>query len=534
MAPTSTITVRSVAAQRRGCGTLDRMGKPAATDLSRRDFVGALAGAAAGTVVAPLAALYARAARAAGGVVCSTNGSGAGFGPLQSALARNAAELSSTVIGDLSETPLLRLPAGFVYTAVSITGAVMTDGTLVPGDHDGMACFQGRGGTYTLVRNHELSPDESEFGNRAGVRPANGKLYDPFVLPAGRAAGGTTTLVLDRDGRLVRDFASLGGTVRNCAGGPTPWGSWISCEEDISTPATSSVVSRKHGYCFEVPSDLAEGVDPIPLVDAGRFNHEAAAMDPATCILYQTEDRGDGCFYRYVSHRRANSFGDLQGGGLLYAMVIDPDVVSSCDGASLPTIDRGGGVYSVNTQRGLRSFLGQPLPVRWVLLEDVDPAGDVLRFEAHAKGAALIERGEGAWYSGHGGGKIYFVATGGGDNNNGQVFVYDPKRETVTLVVESTGAAALDNPDNITVAPDGALYLCEDGGGVDSVVGVDDNGDVFPFLRNVLDTGEFAGACFSPNGKFMYVNAQRLGITFAVFREDRRSIRVHSGWSSRG
>ena len=471
---------------------------------------------------------YARAARTADDDVCITNGSSAGFGPLQPALARNSADLSNTVMGDLSDTPLLHLPAGFVYTAVSITGALMSDGTLVPGNHDGMACFKGRQGTYTLVRNHELSPGENEFGNRAGVQPANGKLYDPFAIRAGRGGGGTTTLVLERDGLLVRDFASLGGTVRNCAGGPTPWGSWISCEEDVSTPATSGAVTRKHGYCFEVPSDLEEGVDPIPLVDAGRFNHEAAAVDRKTRILYETEDRSNGCFYRYVSHRRAKRFGHLQDGGSLYAMVIDPHVVSSCDGGALPTIDRGGGIYSVDTRRGLRSFLGQPLPVWWVRLDDVDPAGDTLRFEAHAKGAALIERGEGAWYSGHGGGKIYFVATSGGDDNNGQIFTYDPKRETVTLVVESTASTALDNPDNITVSPDGALYLCEDGGGRDYVVGVDGNGDVFRFLRNALDTGEFAGACFSPDGKFMYVNTQALGVTFAVFREDGRSIRVHS------
>ena len=232
--------------------------------------------------------------------------------------------------------------------------------------------------------------------------------------------------------------------------------------------------------------------------------------------------------------RRAKRFGDLQDGGSLYAMVIDPDVVSTCDGSALPTIYRGGGVYSVDTRRNLRSFLGQPLPVRWELLEDVDPPGDTLRFEAHTKGAALIDRGEGAWYTAHGGGKIYFVATSGGDDDNGQIFSYDPKRETVTLVVESTTSSTLDNPDNITVAPDGALYLCEDGGGTDYVVGVDRNGDVFPFLSNALDTGEFAGACFSPNGKFMYVNAQSVGITFAVFREDGRSIRIHSGWARSG
>ena len=142
----------------------------------------------------------------------------------------------------------------------------------------------------------------------------------------------------------------------------------------------------------------------------------------------------------------------------------------------------------------------------------------------------MIRRGEGAWYSAHGGGKIYFVATTGGDESRGQVFVYDPTREVVTLVVESTGTSALLKPDNITVAPDGALFLCEDRSGTNRVVGVDRNGDVFVFLRNARDGGEFAGACFSPNGKFMYVNVQSVGITFAVFRDDRRSIRVHSGW----
>ncbi len=507
------------------------MRKSAITGLSRRNFVGALVGAAAGTVLAPLAKFYSRTAHAAEGKLCIANGSSAGFGPLQPALARNAADLTATIVGDLSNTPLLELPPGFSYTAVSITGAVMSDGTLVPGDHDGMACFQGRDGTYRLVRNHELSPGEREFGNRTGVQPANGKVWDRFDLSEGEGGGGTTTLVLDREGLLVRDFASLGGTVRNCAGGPTPWRSWISCEENVSTPATDSDVRRRHGFCFEVPADLEEGVEPIPIFGAGRFNHEAAAVDWETRFLYQTEDRGDSCFYRYVSHRRASRFGDLQEGGSLYAMVIDPNIVSSCDGAPVPTIDRGSGIFSVDTRREFLSFLGQPLPVRWVLIERVNPAGDTLRYEAHAKGAALIERGEGAWYSAHGGGKIYFVATSGGDRGRGQVFVYDPKRETVTLVVESTRSTALIRPDNITVAPDGALYLCEDRGRSNRVIGVDRNGDVFPFLQNARDNGEFAGACFSPNGKFMYVNTQTVGITFAVFRNDRRSIRVHSGWT---
>ena len=505
------------------------MSKPSNTGISRRDFVGSLAGAAAGTIVAPLAAFYARPAYARDMPKCTPNGTSAGFGPLESALAANAAALFDTVVGDLSTTPLLQIPPGFAYTALSITGSLMSDGGLVPGDHDGMACFRNRGRTYTLVRNHELSPGENEFGNRGGVQPANGKLYDPFVLPSGRGGGGTTTLVVDRDGLLIRDFASLGGTVRNCAGGPTPWGSWISCEENVSTPATSGTVTKKHGYCFEVPSDLGEGVDPIPIVDAGRFNHEAVALDHKTGILYETEDRSDSCFYRYISHRHSHRHGHLQDGGSLYAMAIRPNVFSSCDGTPLPTIDRGNGIYSVDTRRGMQSFLRQPLPVHWVLLDDVDPVGDTLRFEAHAKGAAIISRGEGAWSTARRGRKIYFVATSGGDVANGQVFEYDPRYETLTLIVESTSSTILDNPDNITVAPDGTLYLCEDGGGTDYVVGVDKNGDIFPFLQHQFGTGEFAGACFSPDGRFMFVNNQQVGITFAVFREDGRPINIDSG-----
>jgi secreted PhoX family phosphatase len=487
--------------------------------LNRRRFLSLLSVAAAGTAVAPLGKLYAHGQhfqslpRPQPGL-CLANGVGEGFGPLIPTLPANAAELTSTVAGDLSQVPLLKLPQGFSYTALSITGQAMGDGSPVPSGHDGMACFQGRRGNYVLVRNHERNPGGS------GCLPPNGKVYDPFLLAPGQGGGGTSTLILDRHGRLVHDYISLGGTIRNCAGGLTPWDSWISCEENTSTPTNSATVTKKHGYNFEVPALLGEAVDPIPLVAMGRFNHEAVACEPRSGHVYQTEDRGDSLFYRFIPHdRHPRRFGDLQQGGTLYAMVIDANTSAVCDGTNLPVTDA-----SVDTRTGVQSFLGQPLPVSWVQLEDVDPAEDTLRFEGQAKGAALFARGEGAWY---GDGLIYFVASGGGDMGNGQVWAYDPRRETVTLLVESTAEGVLDNPDNITVAPDGTLYLCEDGGGVDFVVGVDHDGNLFPFVENNFNTSEFCGACFSSDGRFMFVNMQSFGVTFAIYRDDRRPIALH-------
>lgn len=101
-----------------------------------------------------------------------------------------------------------------------------------------------------------------------------------------------------------------------------------------------------------------------------------------------------------------------------------PNVVAVCDGTIFPVTD---------TRTGVQSFLGQPLPVSWVEIEEVDPACDTVRIEAQSKGAALFSRGEGMWY---GDGLIYFVVSGGGDQGNGPVWAYDPRPETVTLLVE--------------------------------------------------------------------------------------------------
>ncbi len=441
--------------------------------LTRRGFMGMVGRGTAGALLfGGLGCLYERAAR-------GEPTEGAGFGPLVPQLPTNQTELAGSPVGNvLRVSPVLSLPEAFSYQALSITGDVMNDGTRVAPGHDGMACFPGRGGRTILVRNHELTT--SGFA----VEGPAARTYDPA------AKGGTTTLVFSRDGRLERHYVSLAGTLRNCAGGLTPWGTWISCEEDVDTPEIDASLTQRHGYNFEVPARSRGAVRPIPLVAMGRFNHEAVATDAVTGIVYQTEDRGDSCLYRF----RPRRYGRLRLGGVLEALVV----------RDMPSVDTGSGFLALK---------GQPLPVEWVELEDVDPVDDTLRFEAQSKGAAIFRRGEGAWYHD---GLIYFVCTTGGDAGDGQVWAHDPVAETLTLVVESTDAAVLDNPDNITVAPDGTLYLCEDGDGPDLVRGVTPSGEIFPFASYSLDGSEFAGACFTPDGTRMFVNNQGLGITFCI------------------
>lgn len=452
--------------------------------LNRRDFMKALG---AGAALAPLAAHFSRNALAAPAF-------GPGFGPLEPMLPVNSDELiayrfdnPAAVAFDYRGLPLISLPRGFSYRAISWTGQTMSDGNLVPGDHDGMAAYKGENGTTVLVRNHELSNRENKFGNLAGVAVADDLKYDTWCN------GGCTALVVDEQGKLVRDYAAIGGTNNNCAGGPTPWNTWLTCEE--STVLVAGNYTRRHGYVFEVPAFASGPVKAEPIVGMGRFNHEATATDPATGVVYQTEDTGDSCIYRYVP----NVPGQLLEGGKLQALKL----------RDFP---------AAITKTGFLDKLGQPLACEWVDIDTPDPEVNdyaaSTRGQGFAKGAAQFSRGEGMWY---GNGLVYWVCSNGGDIGKGQVWAYDPRANTVVLVVESTDANILEAPDNMTVGPDGRLYLYEDGSGGDNIIGVNHDGELFRVAENVIGNGaEFAGGCFSHNGRFMFVNMQSPGITLVI------------------
>lgn len=421
--------------------------------------------------------------------------------------------------GPLKPDPhrILDLPEGFSYRVLSRAGDKMDDGFLTPGQPDGMAAFPGPDGSVILVRNHELNfvgssgygpfkdnsklPDD--FDASLCYAPGDGKKVAPHV-------GGTTTLVFDpATGRLKSHFLSLLGTDRNCAGGPTPWGSWITCEEpaDLVTGA-----QRRHGYCFEVPATAKPGITPpVPLKDMGRFRHEAIAIHPSSGVVYLTEDRGDGMIYRFLPKKP----GSLAEGGRLQALKIR-------DRASVDTRNWPGDAEPF-PQRSR-------LAVDWMDLEETDAPLDDLRLRGVAAGAARFSRGEGMWYgaaSQVGEETIYWCCTDGGKNQRGQVFRYFPSPVEgqagekdqpghLELYLEPNDTDLLRNGDNLTVAPWGHLVICEDTSGINQLRGVTNDGQIYTLGRNTLSETEFAGACFSPDGEWLFVNIMSPGTTLAI------------------
>ena len=308
--------------------------------------------------------------------------------------------------------------------------------------------------------------------------------------------GGTTTLLLDAQSlKVERQYRSLGGTIRNCAGGTTPWGSWLTCEEDLTLPG--KVAGKRHGYVFEVPANAPGIVDAVPLVAMGRFNHEAACVDPATGAVYQTEDRDDGLFYRFLPAVP----GQLAKGGRLQALAL------------------GSGTVDTRNRHGAKIPVNQVQAAHWINLQDVDTDSDDLRIRGAAAGAALFARGEGLHM---GDGEMYFTCTSGGAAGLGQVFRLRPggpgKPDALDLFFESTSTAQFNFGDNLTVAPSGHLIVCED-----QYTDVTDNhlrgiapdGRAYPLALLHRQT-EWAGACFSPDGKWLFVNVYSPAATIAI------------------
>lgn len=407
--------------------------------------------------------------------------------------------------GELEVDPkgFLDLPKGFSYRVISSFGDRMDDGLVVPDRADGMGCFAMDGTRVALVRNHELQVTHSATG-AFGVGGHRGQATYDRNLSGAPLPGGTTTVVYDlKTGRVERQHLSLVGTIRNCAGGTTPWGSWLTCEEDV-TRAGDGVV-RDHGWVFEVPSRAPGLVAPVPLTAMGRFNHEAAAVDPRTGIVYLTEDRDDGLLYRFLPDVR----GDLARGGRLQAAALaEPGIVDS------------------RNWRGVQFERGGSRATRWIDLDGVESPEDDLRKRGHTRGALLFARGEGIHF---GRGEFYFCCTSGGAAKLGQVMRYKPSRfegqpaektepGRLQNFVESTDAALLNFGDNLTVAPNGHLIVCEDQytDVVDNHLrGVTPTGELYTFARLRVQT-ELAGACFSPDGSTLFLNAYSLSRTLAI------------------
>ncbi len=417
--------------------------------------------------------------------------------------------------GPLKPDPngILDLPEGFSYRIVSYAGQEMNDGYVTPGRADGMACFPLRGSKVILMRNHENRHshlNSGPFGIARGLkkRPRPDKV---FSVDAGGEPlpGGVTRLVYDTaTGKLHKAELALAGTSTNCAGGATPWGSWLTCEETVVGPAQG--LSKSHGWVFEVPAKDRGLVDPVPLTAMGRFNHEAAAVDPATGIVYMTEDAFDvaGLFYRFLP----NTPGELALGGRLQALAF----------RDAPSAD------ARNLNGKITWEPGEVRQAAWVDLDDVEAPKDDLRKRGHAAGAVIVGRGEGIFW---GKGEAWFTCTNSGPAKHGQILRYRPSPHegqpgekdapgTVELFLEPTDDKVMDFPDNLTVAPNGHLLVCEDRYSdtlKNHLRGVTPEGKVYTLARNVYrDNAELAGVCFSPDGGTMFINIYWPGITLAV------------------
>jgi len=385
---------------------------------------------------------------------------------------------------------LLDLPEGFSYQVISALGDAMTDGATVPDKADGMGCFDLGEGRLALVRNHELVPSDASGGAfELGVGAKDG-----VFVP-----GGTTHIILDQNSLEVTDqFRSLGGTIRNCSGGVTPWGSWLTCEEAPTGPGQlyGEGLNKNHGWVFEVPASATGLVDPKPLVAMGRFNHEAACVDPATGFVYLTEDRDDSVLYRFIPAVP----GELSRGGRLQAMKVE-------------------GIPDLRNWSDMSIAVGAIAEVSWIDLDAVEAPKDDLRYQAAAKGASLVARGEGIHM---GEGEAFVCSTSGGARKLGQIlrikFSPDGESDRVELFFESVSKHQFDYGDNVAVAPNGHLIVCEDQYTkvVDNHLrGIAPDGNAYPLARLRLQT-EPAGACFSPDGQTLFVNVYAPTKTLAI------------------
>jgi secreted PhoX family phosphatase len=334
----------------------------------------------------------------------------------------------------------LRLPPGFRSRIVARSGEPPLPGGSYAwhAAPDGGATFPTRGGGWIYVSNSEVR------GGRGGVG----------------------ALRFDRDGAIVDAYPILAGTTLNCAGGPTPWGTWLSGEE------------YPGGRIWECDPQGREAAVVRPAL--GVFTHEAVAVDPERGQLYLTEDLPDGCWYRYTARRRdRRGRPDLDDGVLEAAQVAD-------DGR-----------------------------VTWLLVPD--PLADPVDTRRQVPEATRFRGGEGTWYAG---GQVYFTTKG-----DDRVWTHDLARGRLRILYEreTSPTPVLSGVDNVTVAPNGDVLVCEDAGDM-QIVAIAPDGRAAPLVQVEGHRGsEVAGAAFDPSGTRLYFSSQRgprndsrEGITYEV------------------
>lgn len=397
---------------------------------------------------------------------------------------------------------ILKLAKGFRYDIISKKGHIMSDGLPVPDHADGMGSFKGSNGKIILIRNHEighlykldkllnLNP---MYNYKDFIEKNKHNFYDLGKNNNNPCCGGTTTIVYNPKSRKVeKEFLSLSGTLINCSGGPTPWGTWMSCEETVSSMGNGGL-QKNHGYNFEViPSENIKFNKAVPLKAMGRFRHEAVAIDPNTKIAYQTEDRDDGLIYRFIPSKT----GQYGLNGKLQALSI-PNIKSNDTRNWDKAIIKNNKKYSAG----------------WIDIKNPDLNEDKLRYICAKKGAAIFARPEGMWYDNN---SVYFTCTSGGYNKIGQIWKYHIKDNTIELLFESHKTELMKKCDNIIVAPWGDMIICEDGRGMDRLIGIKPNGKTYVIAENSLNSAEFAGASFSPDGKILFVNIYSPTTTLAI------------------
>lgn len=336
----------------------------------------------------------------------------------------------------------LRLPKGFIGRELARSGhrVRQADGSKL--DYrwhafpDGGACFKTEDGGWIYTSNSEVQ------------------------IPGG---GGAGAIRFDSRGQVVDAYSILKGTTMNCAGGPTPWGTWLSCEE------------IEGGYVYECDVFGSSMGKRVPAL--GRFVHEAVTVDYERNQIYLTEDREDGRFYRFTSP------GKLKDGRL----------------------DLSNGLLEVAKVEGDR--------VSWCAVPHPTPELFQTPTRHQVPESTPFNGGEGIWYHDH---IVYFTTKG---DNRVWMFYVKEQRIALKYDYQTSADSCLKGVDNITVTPDGHVLVAEDGGDMQIVI-LGPAGDIYPIVQVVdQNSSEITGPALSPLGQRLYFSSQRghgLGLTYEV------------------